>query len=424
MRQLWINVPTNQVQKIMDLAEKHNSVNTFRLSVEGSGENRVIVVLNISNRSIGSIFQAVEDLDSVRITMHPADVYPLNPPSSKVPDQLTHVSPRSPVEVWLNGLQSIGSWKGFLGYALGASIIVWVALYTNAIYLLIGAMLVAPFAGPAMNFALATATGDQSLMGRNLLRYFSSLAVTILATGLLSLIFQQKIATGLMVQVSELSSVSVLLPLVAGAVGALNLSQSHNNSLVPGAAVGTLIAASLAPPAGIVGMATAIGRWDLAVNSIFLLLLQLFAINLAGTLVFRFYQISPHGSRYQRGKPKWFYISLVASLVLAAGMLIWQFWSTPNLLRASQASKATGVVQEVIDANPTVDLVEANVRFTRPSIKDQNTLLGVIFVQRRENVRLTNEAIREQLTQQIQQQLLQADFQVVPLISVTVLEAP
>jgi uncharacterized membrane protein len=36
-------------------------------------------------------------------------------------------------------------------------------------------MLIAPFAGPAMNAAIATARGDGKLLRRSLFRYFSAL---------------------------------------------------------------------------------------------------------------------------------------------------------------------------------------------------------------------------------------------------------
>lgn len=55
-----------------------------------------------------------------------------------------------------------------------------------------------------------------------------------------------------MLQNSQISIAAVLLPLAAGAAGALNLFQSERSSLVSGAATGMLVAASLAPPAGII----------------------------------------------------------------------------------------------------------------------------------------------------------------------------
>ena len=129
-------------------------------------------------------------------------------------------------------------------WRLPHGVVVWIGLFTNTIYLLTAAMLIAPFAGPAMNTAIATARGDWSLLRRTLLRYVAALAVTIAIAGTLSSILHQNTTTELMVATSNLSAVAVLLPLVADAAGALNLVQSERSSLVSGAAVGMLVAAS------------------------------------------------------------------------------------------------------------------------------------------------------------------------------------
>ncbi|GAB4224997.1 MAG: hypothetical protein Kow0049_01930 [Stanieria sp.] len=76
----------------------------------------------------------------------------------------------------------------------------------------------APFADPAMNTAIATARGGLNLLKRSLIRYFTALGVTIIVEALLSFIFQQKAASNLMTQNSQISVVAVLLPLAAGAL--------------------------------------------------------------------------------------------------------------------------------------------------------------------------------------------------------------
>ena len=422
MRQLWIKVPSGQGKEIMEIAQNHQGLNLFFFKAQDQNQEQDVVVMNVSNQSVSDVLQTLEKREGVEIIFPPQDVFPLTPPSSEVPEQIVKVSSRSPVEVWLNGLQSIGSWKSFLGYTMAASIIAWTGLYTNTIFLLVAAMLVAPFAGPAMNFAMATATGDQTLLWRNLVRYFASLLTAMLVSAVLSLVFQQQITTTTMVQISEISSVAVLLPLAAGAVGALNLTQSENSSLVPGTAVGVLIAASLAPPAVLMGMSLALGRWDMMTSAGFLLILQLVAINITGSLIFRLYDLSPHGARFKRGKPVLFALSLGASLVLLAGLLVMQFWSPPGLQRSTRAQRAAAVAQQVIQEDPRVDLVETNLRFTRPSIEGQNTLLGVIYVQRKPQAAQSDEEIKRTLTQKIQEQLRAEGFNVNLLISVNVLD--
>ena len=424
MRQLLIQVPSGHGKDVLDIAKNYDGANLAKFEATGSDGAIDLVIVHVSNGKVEGLIGDLEKLPNLHITLIPRGVIALQPPPGEAPQQVRNVETRSPLEVFLAGLQSIGSWKGFLGYAALAGVVVWIGLFTNTSYLLVAAMLIAPFAGPAMNLAIATARGDQQLLWRSLLRYFAALAVTILVAGALSLILRQENPTTQMIATSELSSVAVLLPLAAGAAGALNLVQSQRSSLVSGAAVGMLVAASLAPPAGLVGMASAIGRWDMAISGLFVLLLQLVGINLTAAILFRVFGLSTQGSRYNRGK-KWVFPATLAVTVTAiAGLLTWQLTSSPNLQRSSLAQRATAEIQKVVNESNLVEPVEVNVRFTRAKIKDQNTLLGVVYVQRQAGITISSEEIRNHITSTIQTQLLQQGFNATPLISVNVLEPP
>jgi uncharacterized hydrophobic protein (TIGR00271 family) len=302
--------------------------------------------------------------------------------------------------------------------------VVWIGMFTNTVYLLVAAMLIAPFAGPAMNVAVATASGDWTLLWRSVVRYFVALTLTVIVTAVLTWVLQQRTATSTMIDVSQVSSVVLLLPLITGAAGALNLVQSENNSLVSGTAVGLLVAASLAPPAALIGMASALGQWQMAISGLYVLLLQLVGINIGGAVVFRIYGLAVSGSRYEHGQQRIFYLSFATTLVLLAALLFWQFRTTPDFQRASIAQHAVSQVEEVVQQSGVAYLVEANLRFTRPSMQAQNTLLGVVYVQRHPSVTLSNEQLRTELIAAIQQRLSEQQANVTPLITVTVLEAP
>lgn len=424
MRQLLIQVPRGCSKTVLDIANSCKGTNLVQFEAHSDNKPVDLVIVNVSNRKVEELLGKLEEIDNLHITMFPHGAIALNPPTSEISEQLTNVQERSPIEVFIGGLQSVGSWRGFLGYAATAGIVVWIGLYTNTSYLLVAAMLIAPFAGPAMNAAIATARGDQKLLKRSLLRYFVALIVTILVAAALSLLFQQEIPSSLMIENSQVSAVAVLLPLAAGVAGAVNLMQSERSSLVSGAATGMLVAASLAPPAGLIGMAGAIGRWDMTVNAIFLLLLQLVGINLSASIIFRLYGLSSQGVRYQRGKKWLFFSSLGITLVSLAGLLTWQFWNSPELERSSRAQRATAQIQQVVNESNLAQLVEANVRFTRPSINSQNTLLGIVYVQRQPGVSQSDQQIRQRLSEAIQNRLLQQGFNVTPLIDVSVLEPP
>ncbi|MGF1569976.1 MAG: DUF389 domain-containing protein [Nodosilinea sp.] len=423
MRQLLIQVPCGCGKSVLQKAQACQGINLAQWQTLGAPPQDMVLV-HVSNQRVEPLLETLQNLPNLEITLMPTGVVALHPPVDQAAEQITQVENRSSIEIFLAGLQSVGSWKGFLGYAAIAGIIVWIGLFTNTSYLLVAAMLIAPFAGPAMNTAIASARGDRRLIGRSVLRYFTALLVTIGVAALLSLVFRQQIATPLMLDNSQVSAVAVLLPLAAGAAGAVNLVQSDRSSLVSGTATGMLVAASLAPPAGIIGMSMAIGRWDMVVNGVFLLLLQLSGINLSAAILFRTFGLSTQGARYRRGKRGVFPVSLGVSAIALLALLSWQLSNSPNLERSSRAQLANAEVQTVIQQFPQVALVESTARFTRSNIAGQNTLLSEIYVQRQPGSDDSDAAIRAELTQAIQTHLLDQGFDITPLVSINVLEAP
>ncbi len=425
MRQLWVQVPNGQGKKVLSIAQAHQGVNLARFAVIDDKESQELVLINVSNKQIESLLNQLENIPHLHVTLVPHGIIALRPPASEAPEQIKEVQERSPIEIFLAALQSVGSWRGFLGYAGLAGVVVWIGLFTNTNYLLVAAMLIAPFAGPAMNTAIATARGDLTLLWRSLLRYFVAIIVTVFVAAALSLILGQEIPTSLMLTNSQISSVAVLLPITAGAAGAINLMQSERSSLVSGAATGMLVAASLAPPAGTAGMALSLGRMDIFMGSIFLVILQLVGINLSAAILFRFYGgLSSKGARYDRGKKWVFPVTLGITTLVLIGLLNWQFFNTPNLERSSRAQRATADIQQVVRDNPLVKLVEANIRFTRSNIEDQNTLLCILYVQRGSEVTLSKEKISESLTSDIQNYIKKVGYDVTPLVEVTVFDPP
>lgn len=418
MRQITVRVPDGWGERVLEIARAHGGSSLAAQDARDGDERLNLVQINISNARVEGLLDALEPVPDLHITLPPRGIIALKPPDSKAAEQALDVEPRSPLEVFLGGLQSIGSWTAFLSYAAAAGVVVWIGLFTEIIFLLTAAMLIAPFAGPAMNAALATARGDSYLFRRSVFRYFAALAVCIIVAFLLSLFLQQKIATGLMVQMSLLPSVAVLLPLVAGAAGALNLCQSERSSLVSGAATGMLVAASLAPPAGLFGMAMAIGEWGMVVSAAFILLLQIAGINVAGALVFRAYGVTPRGARYDRGK-KWVSLATwISTLAILIALLAWQFSNSPELLRSTQAQRATADVREVVKQSGLATVVQASANFTRADVPGQNTLLVTLYVQDKGS---RPEATKTKLTQAIKQKL-RSEYDVTPLVDLTVLQ--
>ena len=417
MRQLTIRVPEGQGARAVEIASRSGGIDIFETKGRRGDRAFDIVSVNIGNAQIEDFIDELDQVPDLHVSFQPRGVIALRPPAGQAATQVIDVEPRAPIEVFLSGLQSIGSWKAFLGYAAAAGVVVWIALFAETIYLLTAAMLIAPFAGPAMNAALGTARGDVFLFRRSLARYSVALAVTIGVAFLLSLIMQQKIATNLMIERSLIPSVAALLPLVAGAAGALNLCQSERSSLVSGAATGMLVAASLAPPAGLVGMGAAIGEWDMVKSAGFLLVLQIAGINAAGAVVFRLYGVKPEGARFERGVRRHSHSVWAGSLLALAALLAWQFSSSPNLQRSTTAQRAAQDARSVIQSSGRAKVVEIDAGFTRGDIPGQNTLLVTGYVQSAEP---DGEALAAELNRRIRQRLTR-EYDAQPLTDIKVL---
>lgn len=421
MRQLVVQVPRGRGDEVMAMARRCDGRNLHRAEAESPEGPVDVVLVNLPNRGMERLMAELDGLDGVHVTFAPGGVIALHPPDDEAPEQAMDVEPRSPIEVFLGGLQSVGSWKSLLGYAAAAGVVVWIGLFTGTVYLLVAAMLIAPFAGPAMNAGVASARGDWSLLGRSLARYFASLAATALAALLLSLALGQRAATPLMVEVSQVSSVAVLLPLVAGAAGALHLVQSERSSLVSGAAVGILVAASLAPPAGLIGMALALGAWEMLRAAVFVVLLQLAGIHLSGAVVFRLYGLGPQGPRYPRGSARAGAVSLILAALAVGALLAFQFAQVPDLQRAMLAQRAATEAREAVEESGLAHVVDASARFTDGGTTGQETLLVVLYVQPAEGVDLPDEEVAARLRVAVGERLAEG-YGATPLVAVHVLE--
>ena len=426
MRQLTMQVPKGQGSQVLALAAEHDGVHlSLTQAVGNNAKPMELIVALMPNRKVGDFLDAVEkNLSEADVALLPSSILSMQLPADEIPQALTDTQPRSSIEVFLGGVQSIGSWRSFLIYAVVAGIIVWIGLYTNSVFLLVASMLIAPFGGPAMNVAIASARGDFTLLKHSVSRYAVGILTMIATTFLLSFCFRQSIATAQMVSASEVSATAVLLPLAGGVAGAMQLVQSERSSLVSGTAIGMLVAAALAPPAGMVGMAIAIGTPEMAVSGLFLLMLQLVGINIACAIVFRLYGLKPRGPVYKRGKQKFFPIAMALSSLILALLLGWQFILSPSpeLLRSSRAQRAATVIKEVVDNDPFVFLVESDVSFTRANIPEQDTLLGNVYIQPQPEFDISADATTRRLTREIQRALLEEDFNITPLVNVTLLK--
>jgi hypothetical protein len=80
--------------------------------------------------------------------------------------------------------------------------------------------------------------------------------------------------------------------------------------------------------------------------------------------------------------------------------------------------------EQVVDSSELARFVSAEFRFTEPNKEPGEILLGSLFVQRMPAVLLPDEEIEAILVREIQANLLESEFDVTPLLTIFVLEAP
>lgn len=172
---------------------------------------------------------------------------------------------------------------------VGISAVVAAAgLVQNNIAAIIGAMVIAPLLGPNVALALATTLGDLKMASRAVI---ASLAGVAVAVGIGT-------ATGLLVTVdpglSEISVrtdvglVNVLVALASGAAAALAFTTGVSTTLV-----GVMVAVALLPPAVTLGLMIGSSKWELAIGTALLLLVNIAAVNLSAVVVFLIQGVRP-----------------------------------------------------------------------------------------------------------------------------------
>lgn len=371
MRQLIIKVPKGNKEEILGLVTDFNGKNTICLSEE----QHDVFVLFLPNQKVNNFLKHLDKYEQPEISLIPRGVITLYPPASDSPDQVADVQPKSSLEIYLGGIQSVGSIKGLIGYSIAAGIIVWIGLYTTTVFLLVAAMLVAPFAGPAMNAALATSAGKMPLLKSSLARYGLAIGTGIIVSFLMTVIFPLETLTPLMVEISQVSKVAILLPLISGFAGAINIVQSERDSLVSGAAVGILVAASLAPPVGLIGAGIYMMDWEIISSSVFRVVLQLLGIHLAATLVFYFYgKVTPRGVRFLQGSSKMTWFTSAIVVLAIGGMMFWQFSRPPYLRKASMNTELTEELDKELNKLDYIEVIGKDVNFTNTKINGKPTV--------------------------------------------------
>jgi uncharacterized hydrophobic protein (TIGR00341 family) len=210
------------------------------------------------------------------------------------------------------------SWV-FFAMVFFSSIVASIGILRNNIVFIIGAMVIAPLLGPNVALSLATTLGDIGLSRRAIRAIGLGILVALISSMAIGLVLEVNPEIPELKTKTEVSLGDIVLALVAGSAAALSFTSELFSALI-----GVMVAVALLPPLVAFGMLTSSGRWELALGSLYLFLINLICVNLAGVVTFLIQGIRPltwwEASKAKKATRKALFIWMILLMALA-GMI-------------------------------------------------------------------------------------------------------
>ncbi|CAN5738634.1 hypothetical protein BH23GEM6_BH23GEM6_07130 [soil metagenome] len=370
MRSITIQLPRGGEQDVFRLAREHEASGERVSHASGAdGTALALIVVQITNSRVGRFVEDVaERHPDALFSFQPSGVVTVQAPLDEVRQRVREVSNRSALELVVGALQSIGSWKGLLLYAIFSGVVAAYAVIFNIPYLLTAAMLISPMGGPAMVAAVAMSVGDVAMLGRGFIRFWVSIGVLACAAAATGAAYGLDFSTEVMELISSLSNWAILIALTGGAAGALAQIQSERDSLVTATATGFLVAVSLSPPAAVLGLGVVIGRWDYVTQMAVLLVLTFLGIIFGGALTMLAYGVGPGSPAGSRGSNRARALLGAVTLLSIAGIVLWQSGQAPEFRKADYSRAAVQLTRDAVRESSKARLLQSTAAFTRPEV--------------------------------------------------------
>lgn len=424
MRQVQVQVRSERAERVLQVGADHDAFSPLSVGGEREGgEAWSIVFLHLPNDRVGEFIWALrEQVGDAQFVILPFGVLPVQTPMDQVHPQIRDVAARSTLELVLGALQSTGSWKAILLYACFSGIVAGFGLIVGTSYMLVAAMLIAPFGAPLMVATVGATVGDRRMVLHGAWRFAAAVGVMVLSAAVMGWVHGLDAATATMEQVSSLSLWTTPVALVAGAAGAQSQIQSERASLVTATATGFLVAAALAPVSALLGLAVPMARWDYVQLMGFQLVLQFFALVTGGWMMLRFYGVKPGDATTERGSRGLRTALAVLTVVGTLALTGWQVLGPARLRKVNVQSVALDLASDRARDVPGVRLVQATVETTasNPGYPPGEGLLVEMTVQRASaavSAESAETAVRRAVSRAVRER-----FQgVTPFVAVTVL---
>ncbi len=177
----------------------------------------------------------------------------------------------------------------YLGMAIISALIATFALLIDDLAVLIGAMLIAPFLTPALGIAMGLVKGDSQLFRQGLVNLGIGIAVGLIGSIIIALIFPIKELSEAITDRSAPTLVQLAIAVLAGGAAAFSYAYRQIRAVLSGA----FVALALVPPISIIGIGIAFLDWELIGGASLLLLANIIGLTFAAVVVFLLFGFRP-----------------------------------------------------------------------------------------------------------------------------------
>ena len=201
-----------------------------------------------------------------------------------------------------------------------SAIVAAIGLLENNLAVIVGAMVIAPLLGPNIAFSLGTSLGDKSLVIESLKAIFTGIALAILVSFLIGLVWPGDFDSFELLDRTDVDYSGTAIALASGAAASLSLVSGVSSVLV-----GVMVAVALMPPAVTIGLMLSTANISLAMGAMLLLAVNIVCVNLSAKLVFLLRGIKPRTwvEAHKAKQSRLLYISIWIALLILLITLIY-----------------------------------------------------------------------------------------------------
>jgi uncharacterized hydrophobic protein (TIGR00341 family) len=293
-------LPEGYKNVVKEALKELNVLDIWQESVEGDRAHmKILVSIGETETVLDLLEKRYSHMEGFRIVLLPVEAtIPRPKPEEKAHFERKSAPPtKSAVSRWIRVSREElyadiektvrMSWV-FFAMVFFSSIVASFGILRNNVVFIIGAMVIAPLLGPNVALSLATTLGDIGLSRRALRAIGLGILTALVSSILIGMFFEVSPDIPELISRTEVSLGDIVLALVAGSAAALSFTSDLFSALI-----GVMVAVALLPPLVTLGLLAASGQWELALGSLYLFLINLICINLAGVFTFLVQGIRP-----------------------------------------------------------------------------------------------------------------------------------